>query len=320
MTTLLLGCLDKDGASENALSARTDIQMLICVRRRVQVGMVLSRAFTVDGVPRMLPFVDMLNHHPSAGKITINAEDTTIPEAAARNQNVDTDQHLDDSQTNVQQRQPQRVTLSAATQHSQQRKKRRREEMEYDSRHQVLVRGAGDRHVIADHDSAVGTEYSNQMQTGNTGEIGKTVRTWSKRALAITDTDTGSTMSMGRLEDGAAVEWAYKSFEASNFDLLYLYGFVSAHPSHAFFPLRMEWAASSPEEAQRAHSLFVKAAVEKTSSPSVEILSPVAAPALALTLRFRADGGSKSDVSLSLLHCHETTTRACEIHLLIAIE
>lgn len=34
--------------------------------------MVLSRAFTVDGVPRMLPFVDLLNHHPSAGEITIS--------------------------------------------------------------------------------------------------------------------------------------------------------------------------------------------------------------------------------------------------------
>ena len=34
-------------------------------------GMVFSRAFVLQGVPRLLPFVDLLNHHPTAGEIGI---------------------------------------------------------------------------------------------------------------------------------------------------------------------------------------------------------------------------------------------------------
>ena len=272
--------------------------------------MVLSRAFTVAGVPRMLPFVDMLNHHPSAGEITINAEGASISvsraRAVVRNRDIHVDQQLDTStgqQTNTQQRQTQRVTLSTVMQRAQQRQERG-EEAKYDA--VASAGGAGDGHVIADHERAVSGERSNESHADSTDEHSRTVSTWSKRALVTTETETGSNMAMDRLEDGAAVEWAYKSSEASNFDLLYLYGFVSAHPLHAFFPLRMEWAASSPMEAQRAYSLFVKAAVEKTSSPSVETLPSVVAPALALTLRFRADGSSKSDLCLSLLHCYGT--------------
>jgi hypothetical protein len=36
------------------------------------VGMAISRAFSVGGVPRLLPFVDLLNHHPEAGPIRIH--------------------------------------------------------------------------------------------------------------------------------------------------------------------------------------------------------------------------------------------------------
>ena len=51
----------------------------LCVRLSgPQVGMVLSRAFTVHGEPRLLPFVDLLNHHPDAGEITISASSSSI--------------------------------------------------------------------------------------------------------------------------------------------------------------------------------------------------------------------------------------------------
>ena len=61
--------------------------------------MVLSRAFTVDGVPRLLPFVDMLNHHPDAGKITINAEEN--PPAMQQNLNnvINQDEHAEGQHT-----------------------------------------------------------------------------------------------------------------------------------------------------------------------------------------------------------------------------
>eukprot|EP00037_Helgoeca_nana_P000570 m.22289 g.22289 ORF g.22289 m.22289 type:complete len:562 (-) comp10696_c0_seq1:271-1956(-) len=50
-------------------------------------GMVLSRAFVVGGIPRLIPFVDMLNHDPLGGGITIGPgsasnADTTRPTGA----------------------------------------------------------------------------------------------------------------------------------------------------------------------------------------------------------------------------------------------
>eukprot|EP00035_Acanthoeca_spectabilis_P027079 m.465292 g.465292 ORF g.465292 m.465292 type:complete len:526 (-) comp24076_c0_seq1:439-2016(-) len=37
-------------------------------------GMVLSRAFVANGIPRLIPFVDMLNHHSASGDISINSK------------------------------------------------------------------------------------------------------------------------------------------------------------------------------------------------------------------------------------------------------
>ena len=51
---------------------------------------------------------------------------------------------------------------------------------------------------------------------------------------------------------------AYKSAQASQFDLLFLYGFVSSHAAHGFFPLRVEWATSAPL-AEQAAALFRRA-------------------------------------------------------------
>eukprot|EP01046_Picozoa_sp_COSAG06_P032822 COSAG06_NODE_3307_length_5528_cov_105.042918_4_plen_269_part_00 len=146
--------------------------------------------------------------------------------------------------------------------------------------------------VAADGSSDGGGQHQHEGDE----EVGSgAVGTWSKDAP-----------TPGGLPDGAAVEWAYKSAEASQFDLLYLYGFVSAHPAHAFFPLRMEWAASSPAEAKRALALFEKASAEnkkeegqegegrgRAGPVSAELLQS-AGNALALTLKFRADGRSKS--------------------------
>ena len=45
-------------------------------------GMVTSRSFVVDGVPRLLPFVDMLNHHPAAGGIDVVTQTNGAPSLA----------------------------------------------------------------------------------------------------------------------------------------------------------------------------------------------------------------------------------------------
>jgi hypothetical protein len=250
--------------------------------------MVLSRAFTVDGVPRMLPFVDLLNHHPSAGEITITTEDIRTPGVSTKKPNADMTHYQEvggDSNRQRLNRHPRR-SLSTAVERVQQR-----QQQIGTARHKGEAVDEGrDTSDVADVGS---NSEGNETQT-SAGIGSRAVRAWSKRALIPNDSDDRS--NIGRLEDGAEVAWAYKSSEASNFDLLYLYGFVSAHPAHAFFPLRMEWAASSQQEAQRAHALFTKAAVEKTTSPSVEIRSSMATPSLALTLRFRADGRSKSNL------------------------
>ena len=52
---------------------------------------------------------------------------------------------------------------------------------------------------------------------------------------------------------------AYKSAQASQFDLLFLYGFVSSHAAHGFFPLRVEWATPSAALAEQAAALFRRA-------------------------------------------------------------
>ena len=41
------------------------------------VGMVLSRAFSAAGVVRLLPFVDLLNHSPDAGEISIQSDEAS---------------------------------------------------------------------------------------------------------------------------------------------------------------------------------------------------------------------------------------------------
>lgn len=250
--------------------------------------MVLSRAFTVHGVPRMLPFVDLLNHHPSAGEITISIEDIHTPGASVEKSNVDVKHHQDfggDSNLQRLNRHP-RLSLSTAVERAQQRQ----QQIEMIQHNGEAVDEGRDTTDAAD----VGSASEGSERQTSAGIDGRAVRAWSKRALVSNDPEDRS--NIGRLEDGAEVAWAYKSSEASNFDLLYLYGFVSAHPAHAFFPLRMEWTASSHDEVQRAHALFTKAAVEKTTSPSVEILSSTVIPSLALTLRFWADGRRKSNL------------------------
>lgn len=232
--------------------------------------MVLSRAFTVDGVPRLLPFVDMLNHHPSAGGITIGSEDSPPPdETKYRNEGTNQGQRTEGEHD--QQRNRKRLSLSTAVERVKQKQEKA------DGGDRAIRAGSPDR-------------ARNEMQEGIASGSSKSVSTWSKRALVPTGSEGRSSNDVDQLEDGAAVEWAYKSSEASNFDLLYLYGFVSAHPAHAFFPLRMEWMAGSREEAQLAHAIFSKADVDKTSRSRVEILSSASGPALALTLRFRSDG------------------------------
>ena len=44
--------------------------MLSCVQ-------VLSRAFSAAGVVRLLPFVDLLNHSPDAGEISIESDEAS---------------------------------------------------------------------------------------------------------------------------------------------------------------------------------------------------------------------------------------------------
>ena len=41
-------------------------------------GMATSRSFIVDGVPRLVPFVDMLNHRPAAGGIDVITPPPTL--------------------------------------------------------------------------------------------------------------------------------------------------------------------------------------------------------------------------------------------------
>eukprot|EP01046_Picozoa_sp_COSAG06_P032823 COSAG06_NODE_3307_length_5528_cov_105.042918_5_plen_129_part_00 len=63
--------------------------------------MVLSRSFTVHGEPRLLPFVDLLNHHPDAGEIVINTGSSFIhsPSPSANTSTMRAEQHEQDGQT-----------------------------------------------------------------------------------------------------------------------------------------------------------------------------------------------------------------------------
>ena len=65
---------------------------------------------------------------------------------------------------------------------------------------------------------------------------------------------------------------AYKSAQASQFDLLFLYGFVSSHAAHGFFPLRVEWATPSAALAEQAAALF-RRAVRPISSTTATLCS-----------------------------------------------
>ena len=74
------------------------------------------------------------------------------------------------------------------------------------------------------------------------------------------DLDTGVAVGAWRkragadgLRPGQELTWAYKA-NASQFDLLYLYGFVSDHPSHDLFPLAVEWAGPSSGKNGRMHA------------------------------------------------------------------
>ena len=292
----------------------------LCVRLSgPQVGMVLSRAFTVHGEPRLLPFVDLLNHHPDAGEITISASSSSIrsPSPSANTSTTRAQQQKEDGQTAAKQETDdvsddparadvtgdaagkrssgRRISLSKAVEQAQAKDEPSElpfEAKKVEAETKPVEETESEREPVAADGSSDG---GGQHQHEGDEEVGSgAVGTWSKDAP-----------TPGGLPDGAAVEWAYKSAEASQFDLLYLYGFVSAHPAHAFFPLRMEWAASSPAEAKRALSLFEKASAEdkkegqegdgrgRAGPASAELLQP-AGNALALTLKFRADGRSKS--------------------------
>ena len=67
---------------------------------------------------------------------------------------------------------------------------------------------------------------------------------------------------------------AYKSAQASQFDLLFLYGFVSSHAAHGFFPLRVEWATPSAALAEHAAALFRRAV--RPSSTTATLCSGLA--------------------------------------------
>ena len=304
--------------------------------------MVLSRAFTVHGEPRLLPFVDLLNHHPDAGEITISTSSSSIysPSPSTNTSTTRAEQQEQDGQTaakhETDDEQPEgnvdanaeekaeadvhadaagkrssgrRISLSKAVEQAQ--AKDEPSKLPFEAKVEAEIKPVEETEserepVAADGSSNGGGKHQHEGDE----EVGSgAVGTWSKDAPKPEG-----------LPDGAAVEWAYKSAEASQFDLLYLYGFVSAHPAHAFFPLRMEWAASSPAEAKRALSLFEKASAEdkkegqegdgrgRAGPASAELLQP-AGNALALTLKFRADGRSKSHhqhgcpSAIPLLHC-----------------
>ena len=67
---------------------------------------------------------------------------------------------------------------------------------------------------------------------------------------------------------------AYKSAQASQFDLLFLYGFVSSHGAHGFFPLRVEWATPSAALAEQAAALF-RRAVRPIPQPPQPVTCPL---------------------------------------------
>ena len=195
------------------------------------IGMTLSRAFTTGGVPRLLPFVDALNHHPDAGEIQIISPTALIDEADARSPPVGG--------------------------------------------------GHGGGSVANGHLAPRNSPSSDDAAPALAAHVGEAssvqgapteVGAWRKYAPA----------SHG-VREGDELTWAYK-LNASQFDLLYLYGFVSDHPAHDMFPVAVQWAAPSHDTMIVARRIF------KRIGSAVLLREDLEGHEMHVTLRFASSG------------------------------